>query len=155
MEIIKDKLEDDVVPMMVGYAGLGVVLAIIELICVVLACAYVAQIRRSKPTNDNVFLSSWWKKTNQIHISYDVLSNLFTKDKTNISKFFNKDISNFPIISDPGEFIIGWIWCCFCASLGIQILQLVHSLKYPFHINEFEFSTLINNLQFLGNNFCQ
>lgn len=58
MEIIKDKLEDDVVPMMVGYAGLGVVLAIIELICVVLACAYVAQIRRSKPTNDTVFLST-------------------------------------------------------------------------------------------------
>ena len=58
MEIIRDKLEDDVVPIMVGYAGLGVVLAIIELICVVLACAYVAQIRRSKTTNDNVFLSS-------------------------------------------------------------------------------------------------
>ena len=66
MEIIKDKLEDDVVPMMVSYAGLGVVLAIIELICVVLACAYVAQIRRSKPTNDNVFLSTWWKKTNKL-----------------------------------------------------------------------------------------
>ena len=56
MEIIKDKLEDDVVPMMVGYAGLGVVLAIIELICVVLACAYIAQIRRSNSTND--FLST-------------------------------------------------------------------------------------------------
>ena len=58
MEIIRDKLEDDVVPMMVGYAGFGVVLAIIELICVVLACAYVAQIRRSNSTNDNVFLST-------------------------------------------------------------------------------------------------
>ena len=58
MEIIKDKLEDDVVPMMVGYAGLGVVLAVIELICVVLASAYVAQIRRFKPANDNIFLST-------------------------------------------------------------------------------------------------
>ena len=46
MEIIRDKLEDDVVPMMVVYACVGVLLAIIELICVVLACAYVAQINR-------------------------------------------------------------------------------------------------------------
>ena len=82
MEIIKDKLEDDVVPMMVGYAGLGVVLAIIELICVVLACAYVAQIRRSKPTNDTVFLSTWWKKTSKL-IFYTMYYQI-TKDKTTI-----------------------------------------------------------------------
>jgi len=46
MEIIRDKLENDVVPMMVVYACVGVLLAIIELICVVLACAYIAQINR-------------------------------------------------------------------------------------------------------------
>jgi len=46
MEIIRNKLEDDVVPMMVVYACVGVLLAIIELICVVLACAYIAQINR-------------------------------------------------------------------------------------------------------------
>lgn len=46
MEIIKDKLEEDVVPMMVVYACVGVILAIVELICVVLACAYIAQINR-------------------------------------------------------------------------------------------------------------
>ena len=46
MEIIRDKLEVDVVPMMVVYACVGVLLAIIELICVVLACAYIAQINR-------------------------------------------------------------------------------------------------------------
>lgn len=46
MEIIRDKLEGDVVPMMVVYACVGVLLAIIELICVVLACAYIAQINR-------------------------------------------------------------------------------------------------------------
>jgi len=46
MEIIEDKLEDDVVPMMVVYACVGVILAIVELVSVVLACAYVAQINR-------------------------------------------------------------------------------------------------------------
>jgi len=46
MEIIRNKLEGDVVPMMVVYACVGVLLAIIELICVVLACAYIAQINR-------------------------------------------------------------------------------------------------------------
>jgi len=46
MEIIEDKLENDVVPMMVVYACVGVLLAIIELICVVLAAAYIAQINR-------------------------------------------------------------------------------------------------------------
>ena len=46
MEIIEDKLTDDVIPMMVVYACVGVILAIVELVSVVLACAYVAQINR-------------------------------------------------------------------------------------------------------------
>ena len=46
MEIIEDKLKDDVVPMMIVYTCLGVILAIVELISLVLACVYVAQIRR-------------------------------------------------------------------------------------------------------------
>ena len=46
LEILKDKLEDDVIPMMVVYAVVGVILALVELITVVLACAYVAQITR-------------------------------------------------------------------------------------------------------------
>ena len=58
MEIIKDKLEKDVVPMMVGYASLGVVLAIIELISVVLACAYFAKIRRLQSANETVVSST-------------------------------------------------------------------------------------------------
>ena len=45
-EILDEKLKDDVVPMMVVYACVGVILAIVELISVVLACAYVAQINR-------------------------------------------------------------------------------------------------------------
>ena len=40
------QLEKDVVPMMVGYAVVGVILALVELLTVVLACAYVAQITR-------------------------------------------------------------------------------------------------------------
>ena len=46
MEIIEDKLNDDVVPIMVAYACIGVVLALIELISVILSCAYIAQINR-------------------------------------------------------------------------------------------------------------
>ena len=46
LEILKDKLENDVIPMMVIYAVVGVILALVELITVVLACAYVAQITR-------------------------------------------------------------------------------------------------------------
>lgn len=46
MEILQSKLQDDVVPMMVVYACVGVILAIVELISVVLSCAYIAQINR-------------------------------------------------------------------------------------------------------------
>ncbi|TRY78926.1 hypothetical protein TCAL_12183 [Tigriopus californicus] len=46
LTILKDKLETDVIPMMIVYACIGVLLAIVELITVVLACAYVAQITR-------------------------------------------------------------------------------------------------------------
>lgn len=52
MEIIKDKLEHDVVPMMVVYACIGVILAIVELISCVLACAYVAQLNRRTSRTD-------------------------------------------------------------------------------------------------------
>lgn len=46
MERLKPKMEDDVVPIMIIYAVVGVILALMELITVVLACAYVAQITR-------------------------------------------------------------------------------------------------------------
>lgn len=56
LEILKDKLQEDVIPMMVVYAVVGVILALIELITVVLSCAYVAQITRRighQTGNDN------------------------------------------------------------------------------------------------------
>ncbi len=46
LTILRTKLENDVIPMMIVYAVVGVVLALTELITVVLACAYVAQITR-------------------------------------------------------------------------------------------------------------
>jgi len=52
--IIKHKLQSDVEPLMIVYAGIGVLLAIVELITVVLACAYVAQISRRK-RRENMF----------------------------------------------------------------------------------------------------
>jgi len=42
------KLEDEVVPLMLVYTCVGVLLAIVELVTVALACAYVAQISRRK-----------------------------------------------------------------------------------------------------------
>ena len=46
LEILQIKIRNDVVPMLIVYAGVGVLLGIVELITIVLACAYVAQIGR-------------------------------------------------------------------------------------------------------------
>jgi hypothetical protein len=48
MTLLKDQLESDVLPMMIVYACVGVILALVELITVVLASAYVAQINRRR-----------------------------------------------------------------------------------------------------------
>jgi len=48
LEILQLKLRNDVVPMLIVYAGVGVLLALVELVTVVLACAYVAQISRRR-----------------------------------------------------------------------------------------------------------
>ena len=48
----QDKLETDVLPMMIVYAVIGVILGLVELITVVLACAYVAQITRKRRRED-------------------------------------------------------------------------------------------------------
>lgn len=49
---MQDKLDTDVLPMMIVYAVIGVVLGLVELITVVLACAYVAQITRKRRRED-------------------------------------------------------------------------------------------------------
>ena len=48
-------LQDDVIPMMIVYACIGVVLAIVELITIVLACAYIAQITRKINREDKMW----------------------------------------------------------------------------------------------------
>jgi len=49
LDVIKSKLEGQVVPMLEGYAAVGTVLALIQLLTIVFACSYSAQIsRRSK-----------------------------------------------------------------------------------------------------------
>lgn len=58
LTLLKDQLEGDVVPMLIVYACVGVILAIVELITVVLSSAYVAQItrrerREERAWNDN------------------------------------------------------------------------------------------------------
>ena len=46
MEVLEQKLERDVLPMMTGYAVFGGVLAFVEVVTIVLSCVYVAQIGR-------------------------------------------------------------------------------------------------------------
>lgn len=46
LNIIESKLEGQVVPVLLGYAGVGTVLALIQLLTIVFACSYSAQISR-------------------------------------------------------------------------------------------------------------
>jgi len=46
LDILQLKLKDDVAPLLIIYSFVGVLLAIVELITVVLACSYIAQISR-------------------------------------------------------------------------------------------------------------
>ncbi len=55
LTILKDRLRDDVIPMMIVYACVGVLLALVELITVVLACAYIAQISRKRRREDQMW----------------------------------------------------------------------------------------------------
>ena len=55
LTILKDRLENDVIPMMIVYACVGVLLAIVELVTVVLACAYIAQITRKINREDKMW----------------------------------------------------------------------------------------------------
>lgn len=50
--LLKPKLQNDVVPMMIVYAVVGVIIALLELITVVLSSAYVAQITRRQRRNE-------------------------------------------------------------------------------------------------------
>ena len=49
------RLQDDVVPMMAVYAGVGVLIALTELIAVVLTCAFVAQINRRRQREEKMW----------------------------------------------------------------------------------------------------
>jgi hypothetical protein len=55
LTVLRSKLEEDVTPMMIIYACIGVLLAITELITVVLCCAYIAQITRKLKREENMF----------------------------------------------------------------------------------------------------
>ena len=46
LKMIESKLEGQVVPVLLGYAGVGTVLALIQLLTIVFACSYSAQISR-------------------------------------------------------------------------------------------------------------
>jgi len=48
LEILKTKLREEVSPLLIIYSGVGVLLALVELITVVLACSYIAQISRRR-----------------------------------------------------------------------------------------------------------
>ncbi len=46
LEVMGDKITGQVVPILLGYAGVGTLLALIQLITIVFACSYSAQITR-------------------------------------------------------------------------------------------------------------
>jgi hypothetical protein len=48
LTIIEEKLVGQVVPVLLGYAGVGTCLALIQLLTIVFACSYSSQISRSK-----------------------------------------------------------------------------------------------------------
>lgn len=48
MEILQQWMGDDIVPMIAVYSGVGIAIALVELIATVLVCAYVAQINRRR-----------------------------------------------------------------------------------------------------------
>lgn len=54
LEILHLRLVDEVVPLLLVYSGVGALLAIVELITVVLACSYIAQISRRR-SRDKMF----------------------------------------------------------------------------------------------------
>jgi len=55
LALLQTRLDSDVVNMMIVYACVGVLLALVELISVVLAAAYVAQITRKIKREDNMW----------------------------------------------------------------------------------------------------
>ena len=48
LEILQEWMEEDIVPMIAVYSGVGIAIALVELIATVLVCAYVAQINRRR-----------------------------------------------------------------------------------------------------------
>ena len=58
LNILKTKLENKVIPIMLVYAGIAVILAIIEIVSTVLAAAYVAQIKR-RSSRFNATFGNW------------------------------------------------------------------------------------------------
>jgi len=55
LNIIESKLEGQVEPILLGYAGVGTVLALIQLLTIVFACSYSAQISRRNNTMEEIY----------------------------------------------------------------------------------------------------
>lgn len=53
LTLLQDKLTQQVVPVLLGYAGVGVCLALLQLLAVVFACSYSAQISRRRQRQDS------------------------------------------------------------------------------------------------------
>jgi len=76
IEVLQHKLRNEVSPLMDVYSGVGVLLAIVELITVVLACSYIAQISRrrrrdslrTKAVNENLDVDDSSSLTLDFHL---------------------------------------------------------------------------------------
>jgi len=75
VQILKQKMRDDIKPFLMVYAGLGVLLALVELITVVLACAYVAQISRRVRRDQHT-----WDRTGNARTEEEYLPAISSKE---------------------------------------------------------------------------
>ena len=82
LEILEAKLEEDVIPMMIVYAVAGVVLALVELITVVLANAFAAQITRRLKRSSSDWRMGDASINGQAHDETDRLNRPTTAEET-------------------------------------------------------------------------
>ena len=54
LTVMSDKLDTQVVPVLLGYAAVGTLLALVQLLCVVFACAYASAISREEQESNNL-----------------------------------------------------------------------------------------------------
>ncbi|TRY70348.1 hypothetical protein TCAL_02439 [Tigriopus californicus] len=71
LTLMNDKLESQVVPMLLGYTGVGTILALVQLLCVIFACALAAAIKREMNEHDDIRSLRSSTNAGSLHGSFD------------------------------------------------------------------------------------